>query len=426
MALLPFPPRARPAVAALALALQACGAPDAPQPPARATAASPVPTRDTVVRGTPAPPILPRVDTTDYLRATDDADPDSVLAGRVVPVVVVDAVQLGTRRGARSTALLVRLGPERHRDNGWYRVYVVQSTDSSRTVTSTTLTALGALPPGEPGFGAVDLDGDGMGEPYVAYWGGGRGGFEVTVARLGPGAPFPDEYMLFSAWTYLDSRKGDFSGNAPRSARVRRWLEAHARRVADVADPHARDTLYLRHHAVERQFQRDHGPGFLTGPVRIRWNAGPVPFAEWAGCRTRDGDLQWLWDESVWGYDPVRGRHFMLHDFAYYAAPNGLVPGTRYVWLGLMAQGPEGRGFVAYDRRNQRMVVVPVANLDRATNVRCGGHACGGPMLSVRNGRLYGDTVALVLPDSIVPSAEFADTGRICPRPAQDSANPRP
>ncbi|MGQ4719386.1 hypothetical protein ACUN22_37705, partial [Streptomyces anulatus] len=72
-------------------------------------------------------------DTTNYFRVTDDADPTSGLAGRVVPVVSVDSARLGTHAGARVTALLVRLGPDRGPHFCWYRVYLVDGADSART-----------------------------------------------------------------------------------------------------------------------------------------------------------------------------------------------------------------------------------------------------------------------------------------------------
>jgi hypothetical protein len=39
---------------------------------------------------------------------------------------------------------------------------------------------------------------------------------------------------------------------------------------------------------------------------------------------------------------------------------------------------------------------------------RCGLAVCGGPWLSLRNGRIQGDTIDLTLPDSIDPRVEFA------------------
>jgi hypothetical protein len=420
------PPSTRPrapgvpaATAALALALLACGAPDrAPAPPSAGTASAPVSTRDTVVPSAPADTAHAiQFDTTNYFTATESADPDSVVRGRVAGLVVLDSAFLGTRRGTRTTAMLVRLGPETHPNYGYFRVYVVEASDSGRHARATRLDALGTVPRGKPGFGAADVDGDGRREPYLAGWTGGSGGYTVSVYVLDPRARASYWwYDLFSAWSYLEPRRGEFQNASPPPARVRRWMEAHASRVADVADPSARDTVVLRHHAVQRQWTRDHGVGFHQGRVRVRWQTGTVPFSEWAGCRTRGGDLEWFHDRSIWGYDRGRNRHFLLFDADRYTAPNGLVLGARNVWLSTTAPVGGGYGLLAYDRAHRRVRVVPIPELSGMIRGSCREGLCGGPYLTVRGGRLYGDSVALTLPDSIVPAVEFPDTGRVCTR----------
>lgn len=119
---------------------------------------------------------------------------------------------------------------------------------------------------------------------------------------------------------------------------------------------------------------------------------------------------------DVWGYDRARDRHFLLFAFGRFDYPNSLVPGARYLWMGTYAPTDGGYGVTVYDRRRERMSVVPVPELGRELPVACGrtGRCGGGPRLSVRGGRLYGDTVPLTLPDSIVHRVEFPDTGRVC------------
>lgn len=406
----------RPA-ALLALALVACGAP-ADAPPASAPPAAPsISTHDTVVRGLVEIDSRPPYDTTDWLAATEKADPDSVVAGRVPGVVVVDSVFLGTRGGARVTALLVRLGPERQPRDGYHRVYEVQSSESGRAARATELQVLGKVPAGPAGFGAVDLDGDGVREPYVGHWTGGTQGFTAEVSLLDLRRHAPHGYMLEGFYGDLESRRGELQGDRPPPSAVRRWMTAHVQRVADHADPRARDPVMLHHYADVRQWGRDHGTDLLRGPVRVRWHAGPVP-ALWQGdCLTRYGDPEWVMAGGIWGYDPARGRHFLLRPFDRYSSPHGIVPGARYLWLGTTVPTGNGHGLLAYERSSARMTVVPVPELAPASPW-CREHVCGGPSLSVRAGRLYGDSIPLTLPDSISPHAEFADTARACPRTA--------
>lgn len=407
----PLPHRVAPA--ACAIALLACGAPDRPagSQSSRAFHFDPLPARDTVVRAAPSQPSRVPFDTTNYFTATAGANPDSVVHGRLPGSAVLDSVSLG--RGA--TAVLVRLGSERDPNYGYFRVYVVEPGDGGRVARATDLEALGTVPPGRAAFGAADPDGDGRRDPYLASWSGGRGGFTVSLHLLDRRARDGYGYDLFGAWTYLDSRKGEFLGDPPPPASVRRWMAAQAQRVADVADPGARDTVVQRHHAVHRAWSRDHGPDFVHGPVRVRWRAGRPPLMPGTHCRTRDGDLEWMSGGDVWGYDRARDRHFLLIAFGRFDYPNSLVPGARYLWMGTYARTNGGYGVVAYDRRRERIHVVPVPELGRALPVACGGigRCGGGPQLSVRGGRLYGDTVALTLPDSIVRLAEFPDS-RVC------------
>lgn len=412
-------PRPSRASAVLAFALLACGTPDEAPPASAAPGASPVPTRDSVVQGQAQADLRPPLDTTDWLAATERTDPDSVAAGRVKDAVVLDSVFLGTRDGGRVTALLVRLGPERHPGDGWHRVYEVESSGSGRAARATDLDALGAVPRGEVGFGAVDLDGDGMREPYIGHWTGGMQGFIAEVSLLDPRARFPHWYMLEGFYSDLESRRGEFQGGSPPPPRVRRWMAAHARRVADAADPSARHPRMIHYHADVRQWGRDHGTVFLRGPVRVRWHAGPVPTLWEGSCQTRDGELEWVRVGGVWGYDRARGRHFLLLPFDRYTEPHGIVLGARYLWLGTTAPSGEGHGLLAYDRPARRMTVVPVPELTPAASAWCSDHVCGGPVLSLRAGRLYGDTVPLTLPDSFDARAEFSDTARICPRRAE-------
>lgn len=83
--------------------------------------------------------------------------------------------------------------------------------------------------------------------------------------------------------------------------------------------------------------------------------------------------------------------------------------------MGSTAPAEGGFGLLAYDRAARRMTVVPVPGLRPTARYGCDG-GCPGPALSLRGGRLYGDTVPLILPDSIVPAVEFADPGRVCTR----------
>jgi hypothetical protein len=147
------------AAAAIASALLACGAPESAAPPPGAA-------RDSATGAADA--YRPPYDKS-YFDATARTDPDSIVNGLVENVVVIDSVLLGTRGGARVTALLVRLGPERHPGDGWHRVYEVESSGSGRVARATELDALGAVPRNDVGFGAVDLDGDGMREPYIGH-----------------------------------------------------------------------------------------------------------------------------------------------------------------------------------------------------------------------------------------------------------------
>jgi hypothetical protein len=418
-----LPPLRRPAVpgrriacAALALGGLACSAPapDATPPQSRASAADPVPTQDTVVRSAQTDTAgLPQFDTTNYLAATEGADPDSVVRGGFLGSAVMDSVSLDDGRAA----LLVRLGPEERERYGYWRVYLVESAASGRAARAAELDALGTVPEGRAAFGAVDADGDGRREPYLASWWGGRGGYTITLHLLDERERFPYSYDLFGAWTYLEEREGEFLSDPAPSARARRWMAEQASRVADVVDPLARDPLVRRHHGEVVQWERDQGMDFVEGPVRVRWRPGPAPLAWGAGCRTRDGDLEWLTDGMVWGYDRARDRHFLLYRFGRYDSPHGVVPGRRYLWMGTAARTGTGRGLLAWDRASRRIRVVPVPELGRALPVTCGEPRCGGPPLSVRGGRLYGDTVRLTLPDSIVPAVEFADTGRACTAP---------
>lgn len=193
----------------LALGTFACGAPD--RPGASGTSRSfdvhPVPARDTVVRAPSTDTTSPiPFDTTDYFAATAGADPDSVVRGRLAGSAVVDSVNLGS--GA--TAVLVRLGPEPHPNHGYFRVYVVEAGDGGRVARATQLEALGTVWPGRAAFGAADPDGDGRREPYLASWTGGRGGFTVSLYLLDRQARDGYGYDLSGAWTYLDSRTGEF------------------------------------------------------------------------------------------------------------------------------------------------------------------------------------------------------------------------
>lgn len=394
------------ASALIAAALLAC-APDA-EPPAPAT-------RDPVIQGSADPAPLP-YDTTDYLAATEGTDPDSIVRGLVRGVAVRDSVFLGTRGGARITAVLVRLGPERNPGDGYHRLYEVESSGSRRAARATVLEVLGKVPPGEAGFGAVDLDGDGMREPYVGHWTGGQQGFIAELSLLDPRVRFPYWYMLEGDYGDLESRQGEFQGARPPPPPVRRWMTAQVQRVADDADPEARNPVMIRRFAEMRQWRRDHGWDFRRGPVRVRWNPGPVPRVYEAPCSTRDGDLEWVMDGALWGYDRARDRHVLLRVFSRYNAPNGVVLGVRYVWMGITAPAPGGFGVLAYDRAMRRMEVVPIPGLRPSAWSGCDDGMCSGPSLSLRGGRLYGDSVPLALPDSIASQTEFADTARACTR----------
>jgi hypothetical protein len=399
----------------LGAVLLACGAPDqAPDDAPRASAASRSDSARAPVPSVAADAYRPPNDT-NYLEATERTDPDSIVNGWIPNAAVLDSVFLGRRGGARVTALLVRLGPGRDPDYGWHRVYEVESSDSGRVVRATELEALGSVPRSEAGFGAVDVDGDGMREPYIGHWSGGTQGYIAEVDLLVPGRRHPHWYMLEGFYGDLESRRGDFESAPPRPPRVQRWMTAHVQRVADAADPNAHHPRMIHYHADVRQWVRDHGADFRQGPVRVRWHAGPVPTL-WEGtCRTREGDLEWVMVGGIWGYDRARGRHFLLRPHDRYTRPDGIVLGARYLWLGSTAPAGDGYGLLAYDRAARRMTVIPVAGLRPRARSGCEG-VCSGPELSVRGSRLYGDTVPLALPDSIVPAVEFADTGRVCPR----------
>jgi hypothetical protein len=403
------------AAALLAAALLACGAPD-DEPPASA-APAPVVARDSGAGVAADAYRLPPYGNTNYFDATERTDPDSIVNGLIENVVVLDSVFLGTRGGTRVTALLVRLGPGGARYYGWYRVYEVESSDSGRVARATELDALGEVPRSEVGFGAVDLDGDGMREPYIGHWGGGTQGYIAEVDLLDPRRRFPHWYMLEGFYSDLESRRGEYQGTPPPPPRVGRWLEAHAQRLADTFDSTAHHPRMIHHYADKRQWWRDHGKDVLRGPVRVRWHTGPVP-ALWEGhCWTRDGDLDWVMVGGIWGYDRERGRHFLLRPYDRYSEPGGIVLGTRYLWMGSTAPVGDGLGLLAYDRAARRMTVIPVPGLPLRTQPGYDG-VVPGPALSLRGNRLYGDTVPLTLPDSIVPAVEFPDTGRVClPRP---------
>jgi len=396
------------ASAVLSLGVLACGAPDEAAAP-RASADS-VPTRDSAARAEPAG--AGAFDTTNYFETTAESDPDSVVRGRVAGSTVLDSVSLG--RGA--VAVLVRLGPGRSRDYGYFRVYVAEPSDSGRAARATNLEVLGTVPPGQDGFGATDVDGDGRRDPYLAGWTGGNAGYIVSLNVVDRRARRGYWYELYGEWSYLP-RRGEFQGDPLPAAPMRRWMASHAERVADVADPAARDPVVQRHHAEQRQWERDHGPDFVQGPVRVRWYAGRPPLGWQPRCRTREGDLEWLHEGSVWGYDRARDRHFLLYDFGRFDYPHGVVTGVRYLWMGTVARTSGGYGVLAYDRPHRRVTVIPVPELGRAIPLACDSDRCGGPSLSVRHGRLYGDTVPLTLPDSIVPRVEFPDTGRVCTAP---------
>lgn len=397
------------ASALLALGVLACGAPDGAAP--RTSAADSTTTQDTTAAGAGVPGQV-AFDTTNYFTATEGADPDSVVRGRLAGSTVLDSVSLG----GGAVAVLVRLGPERHRNYGYFRVYVAEAGDSGHAARATNLEVLGTVPPGRDGFGATDVDGDGRGDPYLAGWTGGNAGYIVSLNVLDRQARAGYWYELYGEWSYLQ-RRGEFQGDPPRAAPMRRWMAAHAQRVADVADPAARDPLVQRHHAIHDEWDRDQGRDFVQGPVRIRWHAGRVPLPYELRCRTREGDLEWLHEGSVWGYDRARDRHFLLYDFGRFDYPAGIVVGTRYLWMGTVARTDGGYGVLAYDKSRRRIVVVPAPELGGAIPVECSSPRCQGPALSVRGGRLYGDTVPLTLPDSIVPRVEFPDTGRVCTAP---------
>jgi hypothetical protein len=340
-----------------------------------------------------------------------DADPRAVVDGRVPGISVVDSVVLGAPRGVRTVALLVRGGPEDTRPT--HHVFLASGPPGSRTIRRTGVVGIGNRPAGTLGFGAVDVDGDGVREPYVVGWDGGTGRFEIDVALMHPNDVGAFEYRYNGAWADLDTRGGDLASDTrpPPGPRTRRWLERMGGRVADAVDPIARDPEVLRDHAEEHRWLAEHGRGFHEGPLHPRWYPGGLP--SWLSdvCQARDGDLGWMspYRSNVYAVDHRRHRHFILRvpDTSYESAA-GLVVGRRYVWLGNTAKAGGGYGLLAWDRRRERMVTVPIPEL-RAKDWNCGdGPVCRSPRLSLRGGRILADSTILTLPDSIDPRVELA------------------
>jgi hypothetical protein len=186
---------------------------------------------------------------------------------------------------------------------------------------------------------------------------------------------------------------------------MRRWMAARASRVADIADPRARDPEMVAHWATLRQWARDHGTGGGSGPVRIRWRPGPVRSAAYAACRLQDGDLTWFsfGGAGVWGYEPARDRHFLLYLPASYHPGEGLVLGRRYLWMGEGLPADSGAALIAYDRQARRFTAFAMP-------------ASHHSWLSFSSGRLMADSVPLALPDSVART-EFGDGATECASP---------
>jgi hypothetical protein len=336
------------------------------------------------------------------------ADPGAVVAGRVPGLSVIDSVELGVRGGARTVALLVQAGPDSTHPTR--HVYLASGPAGRRTIRSTHLVGIGSFPRGRQGFGAVDVDGDGVREPYVVASSGGTGGYEIDVSVLRPDWSGTYDYEYGGEWSDLSSRRGDFtSASGSPGIRTRRWAERLAGSLADSIDEYARDPEVVRANAERDEWLAEHGRGFHDGPLHPRWKRG---LARWLAndCQASDGTLRWAstFNGVVLGVDSVRRRHFVLRvpDNEYEPA-RGIVVGRRYVWLGNTAKAGGGFGLVVYDRRRERMGTIPIPELT-ARDWTCAGPVCGSQWLSLRGGRIYAGTTALTLPDSIDARTELA------------------
>lgn len=278
-------PRPRPRTATrmpivLAAVRLACGAPDDAPP---ASASRPDSARDSIPGGAADAHRGPSYDETSYLDATKRTDPDSLVNGPIENVAVLDSVLLGRRNGARVTALLVRLGPGRDPDYGWYRVYEAESSGSGRVARATELDALGSVPRSEVGFGAVDLDGDGMREPYIGHWTGGTQGYIAEVDLLVPRRRHPHWYMLEGF--YGTCRAGVATSRAIRPLPARAAVDGGARparrRRGGPGGARPRHDPLPRGRAAVGAGPRD---GFPAGPR-------PRPLAPGAGAHDVGGEL---------------------------------------------------------------------------------------------------------------------------------------
>lgn len=337
-----------------------------------------------------------------------DADPEMMVAGRVAGLSVVDSVELGGPRGARAVAFLVQAGDTADRPT--HHVVVASGPADRRTFRSTPLVGIGHRPIGRSGFGAVDVDGDGVREPYVVGWAGGTGGYEIILLLQHPNGRDQYEYWYYGAWGSLRSQAGEFPEGAPGPS-TRRWAGRLAQHLADSIDPYAHDPELIRAEAEEARWVAAHGRGYHNGPLHPRWERGDLGSRAVTRCRATDGGLGWVSPSggNVMAVDQKRGRHFILRvtDNEYDAA-RGIIAGRRYVWLGNTARAGSGYGLLAFDKRRERLVTIPIPELT-AKHGTCGdAKVCGGPQISLRGGRIHADSIFLTLPDSIDARVELA------------------
>ncbi|HEU4562346.1 MAG TPA: hypothetical protein VFS20_31235 [Longimicrobium sp.] len=379
-------------------------------------AARNTPRRPATARPLPAPSASPRQPVStpppgqvDYFSIAYEADPHAVVAGRVPGVTVVDSAELGRPGGTRAVALLVKAGPVEKRPVRL--VYLASGEGARRTIRGTNLTASGDWPRGRLGFGAVDVDGDGVREPYAVGYGGGTGMYEIELSLMHPDGRGQYTYWYSGAWADLRTRRGKFNEGEPVPGPVtRRWAHRLTETLADSIDPGAHNPEVIRWHAEEDRWVAEHGRGYHDGPMHPRWERGGMPSWLHDRCRARDGTLSWV-DRvggRVMAFDSARGRRFIVHvPERKYENALGIVVGRRYVWLGNTVRTADGFGLLAYDKRRERLVTIPIPELP-TSNRGCSLTVCGGPWLSLRGGRIQGDTIDLTLPDSIDPRVEFA------------------
>ncbi|MFL5385051.1 MAG: hypothetical protein ACJ8GN_21225 [Longimicrobiaceae bacterium] len=333
-----------------------------------------------------------------------------MVAGRVAGVSVVDSVELGAPGGVRAVALLVQAGPGERRPTRL--VYLASGEGPRRTIRSASLSGFGGWPRGRLGFGAVDVDGDGVREPYLVGYDDGTEGYGIDLSVLRPDGRGQYSYLYDGAWGDLTSRRGRFPEGLPvPGPATRRWARRLAERVADSIDAGAHDPEVIRLFAEEARWVAEHGRGYHDGPMHPRWERGGVPSWLKEHCQARDGTLGWIapFRGNVVAVDTARGRHFIVFVPQYRrGGVAGIVVGRRYVWLGKTARVGSGYGLLAYDKPHERLVTIPVPELAAKDRICRGTAVCGGPWLSLRGGRIYGDGTLLTLPDSIDPRVELA------------------